>query len=103
MESIDTRKRATLMGAAQEKYRYKENKTLMGHANVPFLISWDFACPIKVLFSLYRYFSCAAPIKVALFLVSILFLPNFTLKFHFFNDVSHLLYIYLLFCNNNYK
>src|SRR5258706_8382536 len=87
------------MVAAQEKNRYKKKITLMGHAIVPCLLSWDFACPIKVIFFLYPFFSCAAVIKVSLFLVSILYLRNFTLKFLFFNDASHFLYVYLLFCN----
>src|SRR5277367_1429955 len=82
------------MGAAQEKNRYKEKITLMGHAKSHDRKNGTFACPIKVIFSLYRFFSCAAPIKATAFLISILFFPNFPLKFQFFNDVSHRLYIY---------
>jgi len=42
--------------------------------------------PLKLVFFLYRLFSCAAFIVVPL-------------KFLFFNDVSHLLDLYLFFCN----
>src|SRR5277367_2276231 len=66
---------------------------IMGHLHAP----------LKLFFSCIDSFLAQLSIKVAFFLVSIPFLPNFPLKFHFFNDISHLLYIYLLFCNNNYK